>query len=116
MDNRNLALTDELASNNELVLSHFDANEGRLVMAADALNFDNAASFLDSFCQLIGATPEEKQTDADLHSWLVDFEGVTFLLKAEHYSASIWLERLGKEGDEELAFLHRWLGLQLTAS
>ncbi|MEZ8143634.1 hypothetical protein A1OO_00250 [Enterovibrio norvegicus FF-33] len=97
-------------------LSHFDANEGRLVLAADGMDFDNAEAMLDRFCQLIDANAQDKQTDADLHTWLVDFEGVTFMLKAEHYSASVWLERLGKEGDEELLFLHRWLSRQLAFS
>ncbi|MGF1769438.1 DUF3630 family protein [Enterovibrio makurazakiensis] len=102
--------------NPDFVLTLFDAHEGRLVIAANALDFDNAASYLNTFCELIGATPEDKQTDADLHTWLVDFEGVTFLLKAEHYSASIWLERLGQDGDDELAFLQGWLSQQLPVS
>ncbi|WP_407331868.1 DUF3630 family protein [Enterovibrio sp. 27052020O] len=96
------------------VLTYFDANEGRLVLAVDDMDFDNAETMLDTFCYLIGANAQDKQTDADLHTWLIDFEGVTFVLKAEHYSASVWLERFGKEGDEELAFLHRWLSQRLA--
>ncbi|WP_281545933.1 DUF3630 family protein [Grimontia sp. SpTr1] len=94
-------------------LSHHDSEAGRLVLAADALDFDNAEQHLMAFCQLIDAKVAEKQTDADLLSWLIDFEGVPFMLRAEHYSASVWLERLGAEGDEELAFLNIWLSKQL---
>lgn len=91
----------------------FDHESGRLSLIADTLDFDNAAAHMSAFCHFIGASVKEQQTDADLLSWLVDFEGVTFMLRAEHYSASIWLEQLGAEGDEELAFLSRWLEKQL---
>ncbi|MDD1783553.1 DUF3630 family protein [Enterovibrio sp. ZSDZ35] len=95
-------------------ISHFDAKEGRLVLAADGLDFDNTEIYLDALCQLIGATASDKQTDADLHSWIIEFEGVRFLLKGEHYSASVWLEKLDADGDEELTFLHGWLSKQLS--
>ena len=95
-------------------LSHFDAEEGRLVLAADGLDFDNTDTYLEAFCQLIGASVSDKQTDADLHSWLVDFEGARFMLKGEHYSASVWLEKLDADGDDELAFLHGWLSKLLS--
>lgn len=91
-----------------------DAASGRVSLVADTLDFDNADAHLAAFCQLIGATAKEKQTDADLLSWLVDFEGVGFMLRAEHYSACVWLEKLGEEGDEELQFLYTWLARQLA--
>ncbi|PKF51376.1 DUF3630 family protein [Enterovibrio nigricans] len=95
-------------------LSSFDAQEGRLVLAADGLDFDNTDAYLDALCQMIDARVFDKQIDADLHSWLVDFEGVRFMLRGEHYSASIWLEMLDAEGKEELAFLHGWLRKRLS--
>ncbi|MCC4797473.1 hypothetical protein BCT30_12950 [Enterovibrio norvegicus] len=94
----------------------FDIEEGRFVLAIDDLDFDNAEAYAAAFCQLIDAAIIEKQMDADLMSWLVDFEGVQFMLKAEHYSASLWLERLGAEGDDELSFLNHWLSNQLLSS
>ena len=94
----------------------FDIEEGRFVLAIDDLDFDNADAYAIAFCQLIDAVIIEKQTDADLMSWLVDFEDVQFMLKAEHYSASLWLERLGADGDDELAFLNHWLANQLCTS
>lgn len=94
-------------------LSHYDSEAGRLVLAADTLDFDNAEKHLMAFCELIDAKVTEKQTDADLLSWLIDFEGVAFMLRAEHYSASVWLEKLSAEGDEELAFMNNWLSKQL---
>ncbi len=36
------------------------------------------------------------------------------MLRAEHYSACVWLEKLGEEGDEELQFLYTWLARQLA--
>ncbi len=94
----------------------FDIEEGRFVLAIDDLDFDNADGYAAAFCQLIDAAIIEKQMDADLMSWLVDFEGVQFMLKAEHYSASLWLERLGADGDDELTFLNNWLVNQFQTS
>ncbi|MCX9490588.1 DUF3630 family protein, partial [Vibrio cholerae] len=47
---------------------------------------------------------------ADLHTWLIDFEGCHLLLRGEHYSQSLWLETLtAGQGDEELAFIAKLL-------
>lgn len=95
-------------------LSHMDAVAGRLVLVADTLNADNAEQHLQALCQMLDASVKEKQTDADLLSWLIDFEGVALMLRAGHYSASVWLETLGDEGQDELVFLHSWLEKQLA--
>ncbi|MEF1298321.1 DUF3630 family protein, partial [Vibrio parahaemolyticus] len=46
------------------------------------------------------------QWDADIHSWLIDFEGCRLFMKAEHYSEAIWFEALNiEESREELDYL-----------
>ncbi|WP_434357545.1 DUF3630 family protein [Parasalinivibrio latis] len=88
----------------------FKPDEGRLVLTIPELDFDNAPALMAGFLSVIGAHATEAQTDADLHSWLVDFEGCRLMLRAEHYSTSMWLETLDGTGQEELAFLAGWLG------
>nr|WP_086938354.1 DUF3630 family protein [Thaumasiovibrio occultus] len=58
-----------------------------------------------AICQQLELTVLERQQDADLITWLVDFEGTTLLLKAEHYSASCWLEAMREEDVDILVFL-----------
>ncbi|WP_081754647.1 DUF3630 family protein [Salinivibrio costicola] len=41
-------------------------------------------------------------------TWLIDFEGTRLMLKAAHYTQSVWLEPLESDGDEVIAFLRRW--------
>ncbi len=91
----------------------FQPDEGRLVLSVPALDFDNAPDLMAQFLSHIGASANETQTDADIHTWLVDFEGCRLMLRAEHYSAAMWLETLDGAGNEELAFLANWLGKSL---
>lgn len=87
----------------------FDKEAGRIIFAVPEFHFDSFDSFEVIGKQLVtamDATIVEQQMDADLHSWLVDFEGAQFMLRAEHYSNSVWLEALARtEHQEELAFI-----------
>ncbi|RXJ72637.1 hypothetical protein CS022_14425 [Veronia nyctiphanis] len=103
----------------EMMLLPFNPDSGRLILTSSSLDFDSAETVAESFFTLIGATVKEKQLDADLLSWLIDFEGCQLMAKAEHYSASLWLETMGENGLEELLFLSQWLperaGIQIAS-
>ncbi len=84
----------------------FDQNQGRLVFAMANFDFDSFTVTGKQLVSLMDANIVEQQMDADLHSWLIDFEGSLFILRAEHYSNSVWLEALtAQEGRQELAFI-----------
>ncbi|MFD2179172.1 DUF3630 family protein [Veronia pacifica] len=97
----------------ELTLLPYNPDSGRLILTTSALDFDSAESIATSFFDLIGATVKDSQQDADLLSWLLDFEGCPLMARAEHYSASLWLETMGDSGQEELLFLSQWLPSQM---
>lgn len=87
-------------------LRHFDAQKGRLSLVTPPFDHDDFPLVGQQFIDLISATVIEKQQDADLHSWLIDFEGCQLMLRAEHYSESMWLETLSVgQSEEELQFL-----------
>jgi hypothetical protein len=75
-------------------LLDYHAEQGRLVLLFPTFDFDSFGPMGDQMVQLLSATVVEKQQDADIHSWLIDFEGCQLFLKAEHYSESVWLEAL----------------------
>ncbi|EKF9294699.1 TPA: DUF3630 family protein [Vibrio cholerae] len=94
----------------EFGLSEYLAAEGRLIVRVENFDFDAFSEIGQRLVVLLSARVLEKQCDADLHSWLVDFEGCHLLLRAEHYSQSLWLETLtAGQGDEELAFIAQLL-------
>ncbi|ANO34016.1 aminopeptidase [Vibrio breoganii] len=87
-------------------LRHFDSQKGRLSLVTSSFDHDDFPSVGQQFIDLISATVLEKQQDADLHSWLIDFEGCQLMLRAEHYSESMWLEALSAgQSEEELQYL-----------
>ncbi len=87
-------------------LNHYDAEHGRLVINAPSFDYDSFPKLGEYLLSRLSAQAVDKQTDADIHSWLIDFEGCQLMLKAEHYSESIWFEALAAgEAIEELAFL-----------
>jgi hypothetical protein len=84
--------------------------QGKLVLKTPEWDFDEFGVVGDLIVSQLAASLLEKQTDADLHSWLIDFEGCQFLLKAEHYSETVWLEALNPaQSQEECKFLATWL-------
>lgn len=84
----------------------FDVTAGRIVFSIPEFDFDSFSEIGKHLVNAMDATITEQQVDADLHSWLLDFEGATLMLRAEHYSNSVWLEALSREESrEELAFI-----------
>lgn len=80
--------------------------EGKLILIAPSFDVDSFPELGQELVEMLSAEVKEKQFDADLHSWLIDFEGCVFFLRAEHYSESIWLEALYKrESREEVNYL-----------
>ncbi|NNN45370.1 MULTISPECIES: DUF3630 family protein [unclassified Vibrio] len=90
----------------EFGLSEYLAPQGRIILRTPPWDFDSFPKLAERLLRLLSATVLEKQLDADMHSWLIDFEGCPLLLRAEHYSGSIWIEALSaQESEEELIFL-----------
>ncbi|MDV7106229.1 DUF3630 family protein [Vibrio sp. TH_r3] len=77
-------------------------SESRLILSSPRFDVDSFPSLGETLVQLLSAHVKEKQFDADLHSWLIDFEGSLLFLRAEHYSESIWLEALDKNDSKEV--------------
>ncbi|MCK6265513.1 DUF3630 family protein [Vibrio sp. ZSDE26] len=87
-------------------LHSYLAEQGRILISAPNVDFDSFPEVGERLVSLLSATVIEKQCDADIHSWLIDFEDCQLFLKAEHYSESLWLEALApNEAKEELEYL-----------
>ncbi|NAW56641.1 MULTISPECIES: DUF3630 family protein [unclassified Vibrio] len=90
----------------EFGLVEYEPEYGRLIIRAPRFDFDSFPELGERLVVLLSARVLEKQWDADIHSWLIDFEGCQLFLRAEHYSECVWLEALSmEESTEELAFL-----------
>lgn len=90
----------------EFGLLDYQVEEGRIIIRAPRFDFDSFPQLADKLVKLLSASVVEKQWDADIHSWLIDFEGCQLFLKSEHYSESIWFEALAIEDSKpELDFL-----------
>lgn len=90
----------------EFGLLEYQADEGRIIIRAPRFDFDTFPKLADRLVTLLSASVVEKQWDADIHSWLINFEGCQLFLKSEHYSESVWFEALAiEESREELDFL-----------
>lgn len=90
----------------EFGLKQYFAPEGRLIIETQEFDFDSFPELGEHLLTLLSATAVEKQQDADLHSWLIDFEGCRLMLRAEHYSECVWLEAMGEGlAREELDFI-----------
>ncbi|KGY10906.1 aminopeptidase [Vibrio tubiashii] len=90
----------------EFGLLEYQADEGRIIIRAPRFDFDTFPKLAARLVTLLSASVVEKQWDADIHSWLIDFEGCQLFLKSEHYSESVWFEALViEESREELDFL-----------
>ncbi|KOO02997.1 DUF3630 family protein [Vibrio nereis] len=90
----------------EFGLQEYQAEEGRIIIRTPRFDFDSFPELGARLISLLSASVKEKQWDADIHSWLVDFEGCQLFLKAEHYSECVWFEALVVEdSQEELDFL-----------
>nr|WP_252724282.1 DUF3630 family protein [Vibrio hepatarius] len=91
---------------NEFGLLEYQQQQGRLILRVPSFDFDSFPLMGERLLKQLSATLIEKQWDADIHSWLIDFEGCQLLLKSEHYSESVWLEALViQDSKEELDYL-----------
>jgi hypothetical protein len=83
-------------------------DQGVLILSVPAFDYDRFPPIGDALIALLSAKVIEKQQDADIHTWLIDFDGQVFFLKAEHYAQALWLEALDKRSSaEELTFIAR---------
>jgi len=90
----------------EFGLAEYLAEEGRLIVQTTDFDFDSFPEIGERLLTLLSAKAIEKQKDADLHSWLIDFEDCRLMLRAEHYSECMWFEAMGEgQGREELDFI-----------
>ena len=84
----------------------FNKEAGRIIFSIPEFDFDSFEVIGKQLVNAMDAKITEQQIDADLHSWLIDFEGAQFMLRAEHYSNSVWLEALARtESQDELTFI-----------
>jgi Protein of unknown function (DUF3630). len=83
-------------------------SDSALAFYQPQLDADNARSVCQPLLNVLQVQVLESQQDADMMTWLIDFEGTRLMLKAAHYTQSVWLEPLDSDGDEVIAFLHRW--------
>lgn len=91
-------------------LTEYSAEQGRIIIAHPGFNFDDFSLLANKLLVSLSASVIERQCDADIHSWLIDFEGCRLMLKGEHYSESLWIEALDKASSrEEMAFIAKLL-------
>ncbi|WP_318484887.1 DUF3630 family protein [Photobacterium leiognathi] len=86
-------------------IRQFDRDARFLSIKSPEFDFDSFDTIAESFLLAIDATVMEKESNADLHIWLIDFEGCRLLLKGEHYSGALWLEAMSDDDEETLTFI-----------
>ncbi len=70
------------------VCRELDLEQGLLLIGGPEFDFDSFPAVAEQFLQQIDATVVERELNADLHVWLIDFEGCRLMLKGEHYSSA----------------------------
>ncbi|HIF9202419.1 TPA: DUF3630 family protein [Photobacterium damselae] len=88
-------------------LSYSQSYSQKLQFIIPYFDFDRFAVYGEQIAALLDCRILERETNADLQIWLLDFEGCHLLLKGEYYSQSIWLEALDDLGEENLVFIAR---------
>lgn len=87
-------------------LREYIEKEGRLLITTPRFDWDSFPELGEQLVSLLSASILDKQWDADMHSWLIDFEGCQLFLKSEHYSESVWFEALNvSDSNEEMDYL-----------
>ena len=64
------------------------------LLSSPLLDFDTFPALGRILLRQLKAHLIEKRQDADLHTWLIEWKNSRWLLKAECYSQSLWLEAL----------------------
>ncbi len=74
-------------------------DDKRLTLELDPFDMDTFPSLCEQLLGLLSTTIKEQQYDADLHSCLFHFEGSDWIIRAEHYTESVWVEALSANGN-----------------
>lgn len=94
----------------EFGLKAYHAEQGVVEVAVANVSVEMLPQLGEQLVGYLDARIVDQQQDADLYTWLVDFEGTQLFLKAEYYSESVWFEALGSDSaQEELAFIAQLL-------
>lgn len=83
--------------------------QGTLVVTPVEFEFDHFVVTAMALLQRLDARLVHQELSADLQQWSIDFEGCQLLIKAEYYSASMWLEILTANDIEHLIFIQQLL-------
>ncbi|OAN19183.1 aminopeptidase [Photobacterium jeanii] len=94
-----------ISSSPFFAVRRLDLASGHLMLIGPDFDFDSFAAMAEALLLQIDATVVEKELNADLHVWLIDFEGCQLLLKGEHYSGAVWIEAMSTRDNETLAFI-----------
>ncbi|WP_045040181.1 DUF3630 family protein [Photobacterium iliopiscarium] len=94
---------------NDVNWLQINLEQGTLIVTPAVFEFDDFAVVAMALLQRLDATLVEQEQSADLQQWLIDFEGCQLLLKAEYYTASMWLELLTLNDIEPLIFIQQLL-------
>lgn len=81
----------------DFAVAEYLADQGRVILSYPGFDFDDFNDVAALLTTQLAALVVEKQLDADLHSWLFRCEDTLFLLRAEFYSQSLWIETLSVE-------------------
>ncbi|PSW03405.1 DUF3630 family protein [Photobacterium lipolyticum] len=82
-----------------------DLVHSRLLLSGPEFDFDTFPEIAELLLTRIDACLIERELNADLHLWLIDFEGSRLMLKGEHYSGALWLEALSPADSDTLSFI-----------
>jgi hypothetical protein len=93
-------LSEHLFAVRKLDLAH-----GHLLLSGPDFDFDSFPDIAEQLLVCIDARVIEKELNADLHVWIIDFEGSRLLLKGEHYASALWIEVLSSADNDALAFI-----------
>ncbi|QMV12902.1 DUF3630 family protein [Vibrio spartinae] len=86
----------------EFSLREYLVDSGVIILETRHFDFDSFPRLGARLMELLPAAIIEKQCDADIHTWLIDFEGTHLFLKAEHYAGVLWFEALNPTADREI--------------
>ncbi|MGR5080411.1 DUF3630 family protein [Photobacterium swingsii] len=82
-----------------------DIEHSHLLLTAPDFDYDTFEEVAVALVERIDSTVVEREKNADLHVWLIDFEGCRLLLKGEHYSGALWLEAMSSADNDTLVFI-----------
>jgi len=95
------------------VCRELNLEQGLLLINGPEFDFDSFPEVAEQLLLVMDAAVIERELNADLHIWLIDFEGCRLMLKGEHYASTLWLEWLSPDDRETLQFLTVLLGAQV---